>query len=85
MLAQLGLVRLWPGLCSKPVVCKGEALQVKADALRVAAGLDAARYSPVHCARSPSSNSSSAVWRCLVVIELFGLGVFPLVEVILVS
>ena len=24
MLAELGLGRLWPRLCSKPVVCKGE-------------------------------------------------------------
>lgn len=73
--AELGLAKLWPVLCSKPVVCNVEASRVKADAFRaVAAALDAARSSPAHCARSPGSNSSSVVWRCLVVIELFGLG-----------
>lgn len=72
LLAELGLQL---GLCRKPVACKGEVLWVKPDALRAAtAALDAAASSPAHCARSPGSNSSSAVWRCSVITELFGLG-----------
>lgn len=64
LLAELGLGRLQPGLCCKPVVCNGEALRAKPDALRA----------PAHHARNPGSNSSSAVWRCSVITELFGLG-----------